>query len=227
MIKIKKDFLILKKEIKNLKNIDNILSVVVYGSALLNKKRVNDLDGIVIVEDVDFSVLNLFNLLISKYKKLDFNIYTQEELINKISFYTREFKLEYLAKGNCIYGENLLKKEFLKTSKFEYRHSLLIRTIEHLQMVRQKFLTSNIDDVQKRVFLEKYFWRISRNLLLFKGGYNHASVNKLTQKEVLKKLHTLNLYNCLPKVNSRTSLNELFNYFKLINEAIIKCKKEF
>jgi hypothetical protein len=223
---MKKDFSILKKEIKNLKNIDNILSVVIYGSALSNKKKVNDLDGIVVVKDVNFSVLDLFNLFTSRYEKLDFNIYTKEELLNKVSFYTREFKLEYLAKGNCIYGENLLKKEYLKVSKFEYRHSLLIRTIEHLQMVRQKFLTSRIDDTQKRVFLEKYFWRISRNLLLFKGGYNHASVNKLTQKEVLKKLNDLNLYDIIPKINSSISLNEFFNYFKLINEAIIRCKKE-
>ncbi len=223
---MKKDFLILKREIKNLKNKDNILSVIIYGSTISNKKKINDFDGIIIVKEINSSLLDLFNLFNAKYKKLDLNIYSQEELINNISFYTREFKLEYLAKGTCIFGENLLKKEFIKITKPEYRRSLLIRTIEHVQMVRQKFLTSNLDDNQKRAYLEKYFWRISKNLLLFKGEYNHTSVNKLTQKEVLKKLYTLKLYDRIPKINSQLTLNELFDSFVLINKAIIECRKE-
>lgn len=223
---MKRDFVVFKKEIKNLNSKDNILSVVIYGSAISNKKKVGDLDGIIIVKKVDSSLSDLFNLLNTKYDKLDFNIYSEEELINKISFYTREFKLEYLAKGTCIFGQNLLKKEFSKINQYEYRNSLLIRTIEHLQLVRQKFLTSNLDDNQKRAYLEKYFWRISRNLLLFKGGYNHASVNKLTQKEVLKKLYMLKLYDFVPNINSKLALNELFDCFALINQAIIECRKE-
>ncbi|HAS80473.1 MAG: hypothetical protein UR25_C0001G0076 [Candidatus Nomurabacteria bacterium GW2011_GWE1_32_28] len=223
---MKKDFSNLKKEIRNLKDKKKILSVIIYGSAISNKKKVNDLDGIIVVKEVNSSLLPFFNLLNTKYEKLDFNIYTYEELIKKISFYTREFKLEYLAKGNCIYGENLLKKEFSKISKFEYRHSLLIRTIEHLQMVRHKFFTSKIDDDQKRVYLEKYFWRISRNLLLFKGEHNHTSVNKLSQKDILKKLYTLKLYDYVPKINSQLTLDEFFDCFVLISKAIIECRKE-
>lgn len=225
-IKMRKDFLLLKKEIQKIRNIENILSVVLYGSVVSGKRKVNDLDGIIIVNKVDSSVMDFFNLLKSRYKKLDFNIYSQEELTKKVSYYTREFKLEYLAKGLCVYGKNLLKEEFSKISIFEYRQSLLIRSIEHMQMVRQKFFTSDVDDVQKREYIEKYFWRISRNILLFKGGYDHSSVNRLNKKEVLRRLHSLKLYHITPKIDSKTEVNKLFNYFSLISDAIIQCRKD-
>lgn len=225
-IKMRKDFLLLKKEIQKIRNIENVLSVVLYGSVVSGKRKVNDLDGIIIVNKVDSSVMDFFNLLKSRYKKLDFNIYSQEELRKKVSYYTREFKLEYLAKGVCVYGKNLLKEEFAKISIFEYRQSLLIRSIEHMQMVRQKFFTSDVDDVKKREYIEKYFWRISRNILLFRGGYDHSSVNKLNKKEVLRRLNSLKLYNTIPKIDSKTETNELFNYFSLISDAIIKCRED-
>lgn len=223
---MREEFLRLKKEIQSFSFKENIVCLLLYGSIIFNDKNSEDLDGIVVVKKVDSTLNDLFILLRGRYKKLDFNIYSYEEVVGNLSFYTREFKLEYLAEGLCLYGENIFKDEFKKIDRYRYRHSILIRSIEHLQMVRQNYFNSSSDDLKIK-YLKKYFLRISKNILLFKGIENHTSVNNLNQDEIMEKLVRLGMFNNIPGKSATESLDEIFNLFSLISEALLKCKKEF
>ncbi len=223
-------FLKLKKEISSIPDKDNLVSVLIYGSILDNKNNrntINDLDIIIVVKKVDSTLNNLFKLLLNKYKNIDFNVYSYEEILNDLSFYTREFKLEYLAKGLCIYGKNIFHDEFLKVNNYEYKQSILIRSIEHLQMVRQKYFSSSLNYNQKFDYLKKYFIRISKNILLFCGVDNYSSVNKLDKNEIFKKLITIGMFDVLPDIDNIKKLDEYFNLFNIISKVLIRCKKDF
>ena len=224
---MKEEFLRLQQEIKYLACAENILCVLVYGTIVNDSSTANDLDIIIVVKNVDSTLNELFKVLSKKYKNLDFNVYSQEEILNDLSFFTREFKLEYLAKGLCVYGENLFKKEFLKVTLYEYKQSILIRSIEYLQIVRQKYFSTALNSKEKLYFLEKYFLRISKSILLFKKVDNHSSVNSLNKDEIFKKLITIGVFDLLPDINNVKSIDEYFNLFYILSEALIKCKKEF
>lgn len=213
----------LKTKISNLPITDNLVCFIVFGSTTISSKNPDDLDAIVVVKRVDSVLENLFSMLKEKYSKLDINIYALEEVENKISFYTREFKLEYLSKGICLYGNNIFIKEFNKVTSYEYKQSILIRSIEHLQLVRQKYLTSASNDECKVKYLKKYFLRISKNILLFKGIFDHSSVSNLPETEIYRKLVEVKLFDKMPQLNTKVSL---FEEFEQISRALIYCREE-
>ena len=213
----------LKTKILNVCTDDNLVSFIVFGSTALSAENPNDLDAIVVVKKVDSTLLNLFGILKESYAKLDVNIYTVEEVKNNISFYTREFKLEYLSKGVCLFGDNIFIEQFNKVTNFQYKQSILIRSIEHLQLVRQKYLTSTLNEDQKTKFLKKYFLRISKNILLFKGVFSHSDVNRLAEGEIYNKLIELKLFDAIPQLDIEVSL---FDEFRQISKALACCKQE-
>ena len=221
------EFLQLQKEISSLLYKDNLVSVLVYGSILESKDTTNDLDIIIVVKKVDSSLSDLFSLLSYKFKNLDFNIYSYEVIFGGLSFYSREFKLEYLAKGLYIYGENILKNELQKVNNYQYKRSILIRSIEHLQIVRQKYFSSSLSDNQKFELLRKYFMRISKNILLFNGVGDHTFMNDLEQNAIFNKLIEIKMFDIFPKIDNNTKLDNLFAQFYILSEALIKCKKGF
>ncbi len=221
-----KEFLKLQKQISLLNNKGNFVSILIYGAMLLDSNKAKDLDIVIVVKKVNAELSNLFNLL-EKYKNLDFNIYTYDEITNNLSYYTREFKLEYLSKGLCIYGKNIFYDEFLKVSDYQYKQSILIRSIEHLQIVRQKYFSNLLSEEKKFLFLEKYFLRISKNILLFKGVEDHTSVNNLSPIDIFKKLVNIKMFDYLPELDNIKNSEQYFSLFSLISEALIICKKDF
>lgn len=220
------ELLRLKTKILNVCTDDNLVSFVVFGSTALNVENPNDLDAIVVVRKADPTLENLFDMLKESYFKLDINIYTLEEVENNLPFYTREFKLEYVSKGVCLYGNNIFIQEFDTVTDYQYKQSILIRSIEHLQLVRQKYLASDSNDVQKIKYLKKYFLRICKNILLFKGIFDHSSVNELVESEVYKKLVELRLFNKIPQLDIEKSSTFLFVEFEQISKALVSCKEE-
>src|SRR3989344_2104068 len=134
-----------QREVSSLPGKENTVCVLVYGTMATDSDIANDLDIVIVVKKVDFGLNALFELLSRQSKNLDFNVYSHEEILNDLSYYTREYKLEYLAKGVCIFGTNIFLEEFEKVNKFRYRQSILIRSIEHLQMVRQKYFFSSLN----------------------------------------------------------------------------------
>ena len=101
----------LQKDILSLHCRDGLVSILIYGSIISDESAAKDIDIIIVVKKVDFTINSLFELLASRYSDLDFNVYSYKEILSGLSFYTREFKLEYIAKGLCIYGENIFQDE--------------------------------------------------------------------------------------------------------------------
>lgn len=216
----------LKNEISNLNITDNLVCVLLYGSVTLNSENPDDLDGIVVVKQVNPQLKELFNLLKSYFNKLDFNIYSEYESRNKISYFTREFKLEYIAKGVTIFGENIFKEINSNVTNQEYKLSILIRSIEYLQMVRQKYFFALKNEDEKFKYLYKYFIRISKNILLFYGVFNHTTVNNLTNTEIFKKLYELNIFDKIIDIENVKISDELLTLFYLTEEALYKIRDE-
>ncbi len=225
---IRKDLLDLKRKILLLPHADNLVCFLIFGSILNSEKNVNDFDAVVIVKKVDSTLNELFKLLKRKYKKLDVNIYAQEEVLNNLSFYTREFKLEYLAHGLCLLGKNILASEYSRVSEYEYKQSMLIRSIERLQMVRQKYLSASLTPQEKIVYVKKYLLRISRSVLILQGLENDLSVNKLQQDEINQRLAETGVLDSSLNSKKAKTPDEYFDFFdSVISKALIKCKKDF
>lgn len=221
-----KEFLNLKNDIKSLTCSKNIVCILLFGSILFDRHNANDFDVIIVVKKVNFGLKELMLLFSSKYEKIDFDIFTSKEITEDLSFYTREFKLEYLSNGLCIYGKNIFINEWKKVNEYKYKQSLLIRNIEYLQLVRQKYY-SNENELMKIVYLKKYFLRISKSLLLYWGMDNYASVNKLKSEEVIEKLLNTKIINKRLHFVQDQTLNYLFDSFEILSGALIKCKKDF
>lgn len=228
-VKVMRNYLLdLRKEIFSLPNADNLVYFLVYGSVLENQKNINDFDGIVVVKKVDSTLNELFKLLASKYSKLDVNIYAYNEILNNLSFYTREFKLEYLANGLCLLGKNIFHNEYLKVNEYEYKQSMLIRSIERLQMVRQKYFLTSVTSREKMAYIEKYLLRISRSILILQGLENDLSASKLQQDEINQKLIEIGMLDSSLSFDKAKTLDERFEFFdSIISKALIKCKKDF
>lgn len=217
---------ILKNKIKSLSISENLVCVLLYGSVTLNSENPDDLDGVVVVKQVVPQIKELFDLIKSYFNKLDFNIYSEYEVRNKISYFTREFKLEYVAKGICLFGENIFKEMYYNTTNKEYKLSILIRSIEHLQMVRQKYFFALKNEEDKFNYLNKYFLRISKNILLFYNTFNHTTVNNITHKELFKKLYDINIFDKIINIQNIKTSDELLILFSLIEQAIYKLRNE-
>ena len=217
----------LHDDISSLSCRENLVSVLIYGTTVNSSDIANDLDVVIVARKINSSLRTLFELLYSKFKNLDFNVYSEEEFFNNLSYYTRGFKLEYLAKGFCIYGINIFEQEYKKVDKYSYRQSILIRSIEHLQIVRQKYFSASFDPDQKFRCFKKYFLRISKNILLFKGVCDHSSVNNMTDSEIMENLFDLGAFSVLPNLKEVRTLEEYLSLFDIISDALIKCKKEF
>ncbi len=220
------EFIELKKDIESLTEKENIISFLLYGSMLTDRNNANDLDGVIIVKKVDGSLKSLFKLLENKYKKLDFNIYSEEEVLNNLSYYTREFKLEYLSKALCLYGKNILEDKSLEVSSFSYKQSILIRSIEHLQLVRQKYFLSSVSDDIKLAYFNKYLIRICKNILLFKGLYSYINVNNLSEREIIIKISEIKHFNIFNSLENIKSPEDYILLFNILSKILIKLKSE-
>lgn len=226
-LSMNEELLRLQRDLSSLRCKNELVSVVIYGSTIYASSVANDLDIIIVVKKINSDLCELFDSLFKKYKNIDFNLYTYQEITNGLSYFTREFKLEYQAEGICLFGENILKNEFNKISEYSYKRSILIRSLEHLQMVRKVYFSQSFDDTYKMKYLEKYFQRISKNILLFNSVGNHASINKLKTKEVVQKLIDEKIIINDLLINDMPNMHEYLELFEVIGEYFIKCKNEF
>lgn len=215
----------LKIEISNLSCKDNICCFLLHGS-ILNQKKYNDADIIIIVKDINKDVSEFFQLVFRYFKNPDFHIYSIDEIENDISFFTRQYVMEYLAQAECIFGFNIFQSKFKKVTDLEYRSSILIRSIEHVQMVRKVYYSNKYDKEYKINYLKKYTIRLAKNILLFKRIYTYNYLSSLSYTQIKRLLirNKLLEYRSL-RLNSKNSLNNHYNIFCSLGNNLIFCKK--
>lgn len=200
--------------------------MLVFGSILSDHVKANDFDVIIVVKKIDSNLKKLMKILLRRYKKIDFDLFTEQEVAKDLSFYTREFKLEYLSKGLCIYGKNIFLKKWEKVTPYQYKQSLLIRNIEYLQLVRQKYF-SDESEFGKIAYLKKYFLRIIKSILLYLEKDDHGSVNKLNFEEIVEKLFEVKAVKKKIKSEDFKDIDCLFSNFEILSSALVKCKEDF
>ncbi len=218
---------LLKKEIEQLPCRDNIACFLLYGS-ILKKKKFEDVDIIIVVKDIKINIDSLFTLVYTKFPKPDFHLYSVEEIESNLSFFTREYVMEYLAKALCVFGENPFKTKFNEVTHFQYQQSLLVRSIEHVQMVRKVFFSQKCDYGYKEYYLKKYFNRLAKNLLLFRGICDYERVNTLSEKKVIKILveNKILKRSYSSRNFSKNNLSNLFEVFCEMGKNLILCKRD-
>lgn len=216
----------IREEINRLSSIDNLVCVLLYGSVITDSDRPEDLDGIVIVKNVDSQLTEFFDLLHQHFNKLDFNVYTENEVKSGISYFTREFKLEYLAKGECLYGENIFVEMYSKVADSQYKLSIFIRTVEHLQMARQKYFFGLKNEEEKSKYLKKYFLRITKNILLFYRQHDHTSANQLNDRDLFRQMYELKLFDSEIGFHNLKTSDEIFMKFHYLEKLIYRMKTE-
>lgn len=208
---------------------NNIVCLLAYGSILTDPKNASDLDIIIVVDSFNPSLFNLFKLLSEEFEKLDFHIYLQKEIEQNLSFFTREYVLEYLAKGLCLCGENIFKDKFSEVTDIQYKRSMFIRSVEHVQMVRKVFFSGKHSDEYKLRYLKKYILRLSINILLFNKIMSHSECSKMSLPDVLSIMEKKS-YISRKYLNSERipeSLEESFKLFCAISENLFNCRKDF
>ncbi|MCX6754514.1 MAG: hypothetical protein NTU81_01635 [Candidatus Nomurabacteria bacterium] len=223
---MRKELLSLKKDISLISCKNNLVCVLIYGSILKDDYKADDLDVIIVVKKVDSTLNEIFKLFSNVFNKLDIHTYSQEEISQGLSFYSREFILEYLAnEGMCIFGNNIFKNEFLNINAYQYKQSMLIRSIERIQMVRKKYFISSVGQDEKLKYLKKYFLRISKSILILENKENNDSLKNLTQEEVNQKLFTSGVLDFLIDSSHLNNLDDCFNLFDNISNVLTRCKK--
>jgi len=146
-------------------------------------------------------------------------LYLQKEIDTDLSFFTREYVLEYLSKGLCICGKNIFKNKFEKIIETEYQKSILIRSTEHTQMVRKVFFSNIYSNEYKLKYIKKYILRLSVNILLFYKIKPYAELSILPYLEVMR-LMKENLF-IESEVVKLDSLKESFGVFCIISSNLV------
>lgn len=213
----------LKEDLKKIDCIKNIECVILFGSAVYNFDCAKDLDIIIVVKKIDHKIKDLF-FLFEKYKiKIDFDLFTVEEIRNNLSFYNREFKLEYLAKGIPIIGNNIFIEEYKNINIYSYKNSILVHLIDYLQKIRLSYF-GHFDEIEKISYLRKYYFRILKGVLLFYGVGDHTYVNNLKDEDVVLRIQDLG-FSINTSINF-LNLNDLFDRFQTVGEIIVICMKD-
>lgn len=218
----------LKKDLEALKEETGLECFLVYGSLLQGVEHVNDLDIIVVVNK--FTKTQLIFDSIKKHfpdSKLDFHIYLKDEVEADVSFFTREYVLEYLSNGLCLCGENFFKEKFKEVTPEQYKESMFIRSVEHVQMVRKKIFSQELDEEQKLKFVRKYLLRLSINILLFSGIASHEKLSSMSLVEVMRTMKDSGFLIEFDEHQIRTgSLEEVFGIFCRVSENLIFSRKK-
>jgi hypothetical protein len=218
----------LKNEISRLRCGDNVACFLLYGSIFEKKEKINDTDIIVVLKDISLNSDELSDFIFRKFHNPDFHLYSLDEVDNNLSFFTREYVLEYLAKGVSLYGENIFQKKFAEITKSQYLESILIRSIEHVQMVRKVYFSQKHTPEYKLSYVKKYSIRVARNILLFRGISDYVSLDALSPDQILELLKKNNLLTSKNDSfeNSANSLEHYYRIFCDISVNLINCKKE-
>jgi hypothetical protein len=217
----------LSRELLKRNSDGNIKCFLVYGSLLVDARNANDADIIVVVEKFTPALSELLAHVLAEFEKVDFHVYLREEVEGDVSFFTREYVLEYLAKGLCLCGENIFKACFSEVTEAQYKESIFIRSVEHVQMTRKVFFSNAYDDGYKIRYIQKYSRRLSINTLLFlqKASYDELSALSYPQVLALMREHKLLQDETDPTGNPQLSLQENFDLFCALSRNLLDCRR--
>ncbi len=206
--------------------VDFLSGVYVYGS-FLYKDFSGDLDLIMVMKKYDSKLIKLIEIIQNVYGDVDLDVYTEEEIKTGLPYRSKEFKLEYLAKSKCIMGDpNLFIGLFSDISIADYKNSILVRTVDHIQKVRLKYTDATILRRDKIKFIRKYYFRILKNILLYSDYGNYTTVNDLLEEGIIlninNKFPDMEIKNILFTNNFEDSVQIFEEMIKIVNILKIK-----
>lgn len=214
----------LQAELSSLQCRDNVQCFLLYGSIHYKKQEdINDTDIIIIVDDITCDMDELFGFIYKNFNNPDFHIYTTEEVEEGLSYWTREFILEYLAKALCIYGENILKAKFAQITDQQYKESMLIRSIEYMQRVRRVYYSKIYNQNDKLQYIEKYTVRLAKSILMLYEICNHDDLDRLYGEDVIDLLRANNLLDDEFTLKGAT-LDVCYQIFCRVGDNLTDCK---
>lgn len=204
-------------DISQLPCASNITCVFFYGSIYkkILKADIHDTDMTIVIKDDKVDITPLLVLLQKYFENLDFHIYTDSEIKNGLSFFTREFVLEYITKGLCVYGKNVLHDQYKKVTKNQYVESIFIRSVEYLQMVRKVYYSNSYNFDYKLNYLKKYVIRLARCIILMKGYALWDELERMPPNQILSLLFEKKHLRKEFKVEVRGSERSLEYYYRL------------
>lgn len=195
----------------------NITCIFLYGSIYkkIHKADIHDTDMTIVIKDDKVDITPLLVFLEKYFENLDFHIYTNAEIKNDLSFFTREFVLEYVTKGLCIYGKDILHEQYKKVTKEQYIESIFIRSVEYLQLVRKVYYSNNHSFEYKLAYLKKYATRLARCIILIKGYALWDELERMPPDQIIsllfKKKHLPQEF----KIEAKDSKMSLGYYYRL------------
>ena len=181
----------IKSQIQLLPCASNISAIYLYGSIYkeIHRADIHDTDMTIVIKDDTVDISELFDLLHTYFEQMDFHLYTETEIEHDLSFFTRGFVVEYITKGLCIYGDNILEKYNTSVSKEKYRQSIFIRSMEYVQLVRRVYYSFDHNFDYKISYLKKYTTRLARCVILMKGYATWDELERLTPNQILRILY--------------------------------------
>lgn len=223
------DILALQCEVNQLRSKSNILCFLLYGSILKesDQSRIKDTDIILVLRDLSFDSSDIFEFIHKRFYNPDFHVYGAEELRSGLSHFTREYVMEYLAKAKCLFGTNVFVDLFSQVSTRQYKESILIRSIEHTQMVRKVFFSTKYTTEHKIEYLRKYIIRLSRNILLFKKLASYTELDKLSDVEIVEMVQVIiKTEESFAELLQSAYLPSLYKLFVMTSAFLLECKNE-
>ncbi|MEI7512319.1 MAG: hypothetical protein WCK01_02560 [Candidatus Uhrbacteria bacterium] len=225
----KKEIVRLKKGLSQLPCIDNVECFLLYGS-IFKKKRsdIKDTDIIIVLKDIRRNVDGLFCYIFKNFPNPDFHVYDVKEIERGTAFLTREYVMEYLSDALCLYGTNPFIKTYNDVSRLQYRRSVLIRSIEHVQMTRKVFYSKRHHVEYKLTYLRKYIVRLAKNLILFKGISSHAELDGLAYGYIMNILQKNGMLEKQRRILGvgEAALQANYDLFCSLSSNLIQCKEE-
>ena len=204
-------------DISQLPCASNITCVFFYGSIYkkILKADIHDTDIAIVIKDDKVDITALLLLLQKYFENLNFHIYTESEIKNGLSFLTREFALEYITKGLCIYGKNILQKQYKKATKNQYIESLFIRSVEYLQRVRKVYYSNNYNFDYKINYLKKYVTRLACCIILMKSYVLWDELDRMSPDQILSLLFEKKYLQKEFKIEAKGPERPLEYYYRL------------
>ena len=181
----------IRSDILELPCADNITCLYLYGSIYkkIHKVDIYDTDMTIVVKDEKVDVSPLFLYLQKYFENIDFRLYTNKEIADNLSFYTREFVLEYVTKGLCVFGnDDILIDQYSNVTREQYIESIFIRSVEYLQIVRMVYYSNKYTHDYKLRHIKKYATRVARCIILMKGYAAWDELERMTPNQIIKML---------------------------------------
>lgn len=178
-------------DISELPCAENITCVYLYGSIYKKIHKIDtfDTDMTIVIKDEKIDISPLFLYLQKYFENIDFHLYTNKEINNDLSFYTREFVLEYVTKGLCVYGNSdILTNQYKKVTREQYVRSIFIRSVEYLQTVRAVYYSNKYAIDYKLRYIKKYATRLARCIILMNGYTTWDELERMTPNQIIKML---------------------------------------